>query len=283
MMTVQAVNGIALAQKQWKNKLDDKQSLEILIVNLMPTKETTELQFLKLLERTQINCRVTFAYPDSHHFHHGNSKIIKKYYLPLSKVLQQNFDGLIVTGAPVEHLDFTEVDYWDDFQKLVEWSKQTKIHTIFECWASQAALKVKFDIDKLPLVSKLFGVYQAEKIDTNSSFLLGFGSGGPIRMPQSRHTKLILPAKLPDELQVLAKSQEVEAFLLATTDQKNLFITGHPEYDTRTLDREYKRDLEKGKPISKPNNYYQNNQIVNQWFQSSVKLYTNWLNLIHTT
>ena len=144
-------------------------------------------------------------------------------------------------------------------------------------------MKVKFDIDKLPLVSKLFGVYQAEKIDTNSSFLLGFGSGGPIRMPQSRHTKLILPAKLPDELQVLAKSQEVEAFLLATTDQKNLFITGHPEYDTRTLDREYKRDLEKGKPISKPNNYYQNNQIVNQWFQSSVKLYTNWLNLIHTT
>ena len=158
---------------------------------------------------------------------------------------------------------------------MVEWSRQTKIHTIFECWASQAALKVKFDIDKLPLVSKLFGVYQAEKIDTNSSFLLGFGSGGPIRMPQSRHTKLILPVKLPDELQVLAKSQEVEAFLLATTD--------HPEYDTRTLDREYKRDLEKGKPISKPNNYYQNNQIVNQWFQSSVKLYTNWLNLIHTT
>lgn len=122
-MTVQAVNGIALAQKQWKNKLDDKQSLEILIVNLMPTKETTELQFLKLLERTQINCRVTFAYPDSHHFHHGNSEIIKKHYLPLSKVLQQNFDGLIVTGAPVEHLDFAEVDYWDDFQKLIEWSK----------------------------------------------------------------------------------------------------------------------------------------------------------------
>lgn len=162
-MTVQAVNGIALAQKQWKNKLNDKQNLEILIVNLMPTKETTELQFLKLLEKTKINCRVTFAYPDSHHFHHGNSEIIKKHYLPLSKVLQQNFDGLIVTGAPVEHLDFTEVDYWDDFQKLVEWSRQTKIHTIFECWASQAALKVKFDIDKLPLVSKLFGVYQAEK------------------------------------------------------------------------------------------------------------------------
>lgn len=177
-MAVQAVNGIALAQKQWKNKLNDKQSLEILIVNLMPTKKTTELQFLKLLEKTKINCRVTFAYPDSHHFHHGNSEIIKKHYLPLSKVLQQNFDGLIVTGAPVEHLDFTEVDYWDDFQKLVEWSRQTKIYTIFECWASQAALKVKFDIDKLPLVAKLFGVYQAEKIDTNSSFLLGFGSGG---------------------------------------------------------------------------------------------------------
>src|SRR5699024_12531727 len=112
------------------------------------TKETTELQFLKLLEKTKINCRMTVAYTDSHHFHHGNSEIIKKYYLPLSKVLQQNFDGLIVTVAPLEHLDFTEVDYWDDFQKLVEWSRQTKMYTIVVGWVRQAALKVNFDIDK---------------------------------------------------------------------------------------------------------------------------------------
>ena len=141
-----------------------------------------------------------------------------------------------------------------------------------------------FKVIRLNLLNLLLAEIGHDKIlDHGYRVGVGFGSGGPIRMPQSRHTKLILPAKLPDELQVLAKSQEVEAFLLATTDQKNLFITGHPEYDTRTLDREYKRDLEKGKPISKPNNYYQNNQIVNQWFQSSVKLYTNWLNLIHTT
>lgn len=277
-MTVYVHNGLAKATGAWSNPAS-KQGLRLLIVNLMPNRLVTELQFLKLLAQTKISCQVEFAYPDSHQFLHGDGHEVKKTYLPLSQAQTKSYDGLIVTGAPVEHLDFTQVDYWQDFQDLVTWAKQTKTYSLFECWASQAALKVTCGIEKTTRKRKLFGVYQAQ-INQNNLFVKGFGSGGLLRMPQSRHTNLDLPTQLPKDLQLLASSAEVEAFLLASSDLRTLFITGHPEYATTTLETEYKRDRKLGKDIEKPANYYQANQIVNQWQKTSIKLYTNWLKVI---
>lgn len=278
MMTVTSKNGLAKTKQLWQES--SEAGLELLIVNLMPTKLETELQFLKLLAKTKINCQVTFAYPDSHHFRHGDGPVVKQTYLPLSQALKQNFDGLIVTGAPVEHLAFEQVDYWHDFCQLVAWAQATNTYALFECWASQAALKVQYGIEKTAREAKLFGIYQAKIQAETNHFLKGFGSGGLLRMPQSRHTDLNLPPKLPKDLQLLASSNEVEAFLLATSDLKNLFITGHPEYATETLAGEYQRDVRLGKKISLPSNYYRQRQIVNSWQPTSVRLYTNWLQVI---
>lgn len=281
MMTVAIKNGLAKTKQLWQE--NKTPGLELLIVNLMPTKLETELQFLGLLAQTKIDCQVTFAYPDSHHFRHGDGPAVKQTYLPLSQAFKQNFDGLIVTGAPVEHLAFEQVDYWNDFCRLVAWANRTNTYALYECWASQAALKIQYGIEKTVREAKLFGIYQAKVQLATNHFLKGFGSGGLLRMPQSRHTDLALPPRLPKGLQLLVSSKEVDAFLLATSDLKKLFITGHPEYATDTLAGEYQRDVRLGKKISLPSNYYCQNQIVNSWQTSSVRLYTNWLRVIQKT
>lgn len=263
-MTIYAKNGLALATQAWLN--DSKQTgKQLLVVNLMPNRAETELQFLTLLDESNQDCQVTFAYPDSHVFRHADD--VKKTYLPLSQAYQQTFDGVIVTGAPVEKLDYSQVDYWQDFQTLVNWAKEKQIPAIFECWASQAALYQNYAIGKKARPDKLFGVFDG----LVKEHWLTAGCGGMIRMPQSRHTDLALPKKLPANLKILATSNEVEAFVLV--DQQAVYITGHPEYGALTLEQEYQRDLKQGKQIISPKHYQQENN----WWQTGAKLYGNWL------
>ena len=277
-MTVQALNGLALAHGRWVNQ-PVSQGRRLLVVNLMPTKEATELQFLNLLARTKVDCQVGFAYPVSHHFRYGDAAAIKRTYWPLSIAFTQPFDGVIVTGAPVEQLAFPKVDYWAEFTTLVQWLHHHHQAVVYECWASQAALHVRYGWRTQRLAQKLFGIYQTRPLVPTSRYFQNLGAGGVIRMPQSRHTRLQLPAQLPADLTLLAKSDEVEAFLLTTQDQRELFITGHPEYARDTLAREYARDLARGLAIQAPQHYYRpgTTEIAAQWQATSTLLYTNWL------
>lgn len=276
-MTVIAENGLARQAGQWTVPAEPDEAQRILVVNLMPTKEATEEQFLSLLAATGINCRVTFAYPATHRFRYGQAQAIQRSYLTITEACRHHYDGLIVTGAPVEHLPFVAVDYWQEFARLVAWSKTGVRRAIFECWACQAALKVRYGLDKRLLPAKRFGIYPAQAQVATSPFLTGLAAGGVIRMPQSRHSQTVLPTNLPANLQVLARATDGEALLLASRDQHDLFITGHPEYAAATLATEYQRDRQQGKPIQPPINYYRNGRIVNSWQPTSIQLYRNWL------
>ena len=270
-MTVFAENG--LNQAEWATTVAGR---ELLVVNLMPEKAVAERQFLTLLAATGVDCRVTFAYPASHRFRFGDEGAIHKAYLPLPRAKERTYDGLIVTGAPVEHLPFAAVDYWAEFRQLVAWSRGGVARALFECWACQAALQVSYGLSKVALAAKRFGVYSARLQPVASPFLNGFAAGGVIRMPQSRHSQTTT-ATVPAGLEVLARSATGEALLLASADQHDLYITGHPEYGLTTLDSEYQRDRRLGRPIQPPVNYYRAGRIVNSWQASSIRLYRNWL------
>ena len=274
-MTAFATNGLARAHHTWSTATPAPGARQILLVNLMPTKEATELQFLRLLDATGVNCDVTFAYPASHQLHHQRAAVLK-HYLPLDRLWGTRFDALIVTGAPVEELSLDQGDYWAEFRRLVAWSKTHCRRAIFECWAALAALNVRYQIPKAPLPHKLFGIFEA-RVNPASPL---FGGLTKLRMPQSRHSVLRLPATLPADLQVVAKSQGIaDGLLLATKDSRELFITGHPEYATDTLDQEFHRDQARGRTINPPQTYYRHHQAVNSWRTTSCRLYANWLTI----
>ena len=198
-MAVNARNGLLKLTSRWNNEavLNPK---EILILNLMPTKEATEWQFLQRLRETGIDCTVTFLYPATHRFRHAGGKRIKQYYVCLDQIRQRCFDGLIITGAPVECLPFEAVDYWDEFKQIVEWAHDHVKSIIYECWAAQAGLWNDFGLPKQKMSHKLFGVYQGTA-SCDSALLKDLNT---IKIPQSRHTKVELPNQLPAGLKILA-------------------------------------------------------------------------------
>lgn len=261
--------------------MQDFRTLEVVIVNLMPTKEATEEQLLRLLSNSPLQVNVTFIHMQSHQAAHISENHLKEFYRTFDQIKDRYFDGMIITGAPVEHLDFEKVNYWDELVSIMEWSNNHVFSTLHICWGAQAALYHHYGIGKQPLDKKLFGIYEQELIDKKVSLVRGMDE--LFYMPHSRHTTVPTEyfEQAPD-LEILAGSEETGVSIAQSTDSRFVFIFGHAEYDAETLGKEYKRDVEAGKPIELPVNYYPGNNPEKtpklKWRTAANTIYANWLN-----
>lgn len=259
----------------------DIRAIEIGILNLMPLKEETELQLLRALSNTPLQVDVTFLMVSKHESKNTPTSHLNKFYLPFEKVRKQKFDGLIITGAPLEQMEYEEVDYWQEFKEICEWTKTNVTSTMHLCWGAQAGLYYHYGIPKYPLEEKRFGVYEHRVLNRKVPLVRGFDDF--FMAPHSRHTEVRKEDILAHpELTILAESAEAGVYLLLDTDGKKIFVMGHPEYDRVTLSNEYFRDKEKGLPISLPKNYFPEDDCTArpklQWRAHANNLYTNWLN-----
>ena len=259
----------------------DIRPLQILLLNLMPTKVVTETQFSRLLGNTPLQVELTLMHTASHQSKNTSEEHLLAFYSTFEEVRHRNFDGMIITGAPVEHLPFEEVEYWDELCEIMDWSR-THVHSTFHiCWGAQAGLYHHFGIQKYPLDKKLFGIFPHSADYKRSILFRGFDD--VFMVPQSRHTTILREdVEKVSELKILASSEEAGVFALSTRNGRQIFITGHPEYDADTLNKEYVRDLTAGKPIEIPKNYFPNNDPTKSppatWRSSANLLYSNWLN-----
>lgn len=271
-MTVIKLNGLT------KNELKNyqiKPQLSILVLNLMPNKAQTEQQISRLFAEVKTPVSVTFMYPKSHIWKHGDQSELALHYATLDDIRQKYYDGFIVTGAPVEKIKFTEVDYWDEFLEIRDWAHTHTSNQLFTCWGAQAALFADFEVPKVNVQKKIFGVYKNQIHTTHlpRNFL----------MPQSRYSKVETPIieSIP-QLEILADNVQTGPFFMQATDRNSLYIMGHPEYTANTLIDEYHRDLNKDQPIQKPVNISLDNPIQSyiRWHNSSLDLYQGWLDQI---
>ncbi len=259
----------------------DIRPLEILILNLMPLKEATELQLLRLLSDSPIQLDITFLMVRSHDAKNTSVSHIQKFYESFEDVRDRHYDGMIITGAPVEMIPFEEVDYWQELVEIMDWSEKHVMSTMYQCWAAQAAMFHFYGIDKAPLPEKRFGLYWHNVLNRKIPLVRGFDD--IFLAPHSRHTETSLDAirNCPD-IMVLADSEEAGFFLGMADDGRKVFVQGHPEYDRMTLDTEYRRDIDKGMDIAVPINYYPDDDPKNKplltWRGTSQNLYLNWLN-----
>lgn len=259
----------------------DIRPLKILLLNLMPTKIDTETQLSRLLGNTPLQIELELIHTKSHESKHTPEEHMLSFYKTFDEVKHNNYDGMIITGAPIEHLPFEEVEYWSELVDIMEWSK-THVHSTFHiCWGAQAALYYHYGIQKYPLSEKLFGVFP-HKLNRRHSILFR-GSDDVFYVPHSRHTTILKEdiEKISD-LKIIASSEEAGVYALSTDGGRQIFITGHSEYDPRTLEKEYLRDKHAGLPISVPKNYYPNNDDTQEpfvtWRAHANLLYSNWLN-----
>ena len=259
----------------------DIRPLRIAIVNLMPTKIDTETQLLRLLGNTALQVETELIAMASHVSRNTSAEHLSSFYKNFGEIRDQNFDGMIITGAPVEHLPFEEVEYWQELCEIMEWSK-THVHSTFHiCWGAQAGLYYHFGVPKRPLEKKLFGVFPHRVERKNYILLRGFDD--VFMVPHSRHTTVDrAEVEKHPELKIMASSEEAGLYILSTENGRQVFITGHSEYDPLTLDREYRRDLAAGLPIEKPKNYYPGDDDAQaplvSWRSHANLLYANWLN-----
>lgn len=259
----------------------DIRPLKIGILNLMPLKEDTELQILRELSNTPLQVDVTFVMAGSHESKNTSSSHLNKFYHTFDEIKNQRFDGFIITGAPVEQLEYEEVDYWKEFQEICEWTKTNVTSTMYLCWGAQAGLYHHYGIPKYILEEKMFGLFEHKVSNRKIPLVRGFDDY--FLAPHSRHTQVRREdiEKVP-ELTILAESQEAGVFLLMDTTGQKIFVMGHPEYDRMTLHTEYMRDKEKGLEIKLPRNYYVDGDFTIrprlQWRAHANTLYTNWLN-----
>ena len=259
----------------------DIRPIYILILNLMPLKEETELQLLRSLSNTPLQVDVSFMAVESHQAKNTSRSHLNKFYQTFSELKDKKFDGMIITGAPVEQMEFEEVDYWEEVTKIMDWSETHVTSTIFLCWAAQAALYHFYGLKKRKLDKKMFGLFWHKVMNRKIPLVRGFDD--IFLAPHSRHTEVPIEAvHACKDLTVLAESDEAGLFLAMAEDGRKIFVMGHPEYDRVTLDGEYKRDLGKGLPIEMPENYYRDNNPENgpllMWRAHANNLYTNWLN-----
>lgn len=255
--------------------------LEIAIVNLMPLKEETELQILRSLSNTPLQVNVTFITTKSHESTHTSVSHLNKFYQTFDEVKNQKFDGLIITGAPVELMEYEEVDYWDEICQIMEWSKEHAFSTLHLCWGAQAGLYYHYGIQKHVLDKKMFGVFRHYVKNRKVPLVRGFDD--IFYAPHSRHTEVRKEdIEKCENLTILAESDKAGVFLVIDKTGKQIFVMGHPEYDRLTLDSEYKRDKNKGLPIDVPVNYYPNDDDTQKpvltWRSHGNILYSNWLN-----
>ncbi|MFD3272512.1 homoserine O-succinyltransferase [Paenibacillus dendritiformis] len=259
----------------------DIRPLRIVILNLMPTKETTETQLLRLIGNTPLQVDVTLLHPATHTSKNTSAEHLSAFYKTFDEIEEQQFDGMIITGAPVEQMEFEEVTYWSELCRIMEWSSANVTSTFHICWASQAGLYFHYGIPKYPLERKIFGVYPHCTTLDNVKLTRGFDD--VFLVPQSRHTEIRREdvERVP-ELDILAESEEAGVYLVATRDGKHIFVTGHSEYDPCTLKWEYDRDIAKGMEMDLPVNYFPNNDPSRQprssWRAHANLLFSNWLN-----
>lgn len=255
--------------------------LSVMILNLMPKKQDTELQLLRALSNTPLQVDVTFLMVENHQSQNTTMSHINRFYTYFDQVKDKNFDGFIITGAPVEQMPFEDVDYWDELCQIMEWSKTHVTSTLHICWGAQAGLYYHYGLNKKDLSEKLFGIYTHKVSNRKIPLVRGFDDY--FLAPHSRHTEV--PAEAIhgcDALTVLAESEEAGVFLCMADNGKQIFVMGHPEYDRYTLDQEYRRDVSRNLPIHVPINYYPEDNPENkpnlQWRSHSSALYCNWLN-----
>lgn len=259
----------------------DIRPIKILILNLMPLKEETELQLLRSLSNTPLQVDVTFMVMSSHESKNTSTSHLNKFYVVFDQIKDQKFDGMIITGAPVENMEFEEVDYWEEMVKIMEWSDRNVTSTIYLCWAAQAGLYHHYGLQKKKLPHKMFGLFWHKVLNRKIPLVRGFDD--VFLAPHSRHTEVpIEDIRACGKITILAESEEAGFFLGMAKEGRQIFVMGHPEYDRVTLDGEYKRDLGKGMDIRLPKNYYQNDddsvKPLLMWRAHANNLYTNWLN-----
>lgn len=259
----------------------DIRPLQVLILNNMPIKQDTELQLLRALSNTPLQVDVTFMNVKSHISMNTSASHLNKFYTTLDEVRDRRFDGMIVTGAPVEDITFEQVDYWQEMCEILDWAEGHVTSTLHICWAAQAGFYHYYGINKRQLPQKLSGVYEHRVSNRKIPLVRGFDD--IFLAPHSRHTET--PAEsihACGELTVLAESQEAGVYLAIAQAGKKIFVTGHPEYDRYTLNNEYHRDMDRGLAVNIPQNYYPQDdpgaRPLLQWRSHSNNLYTNWLN-----
>ncbi len=259
----------------------DIRPLKILLLNLMPKKIETETQLSRLLGNSPLQVDLELINTKSHKSKNTSAEHLLAFYKTFDDVKEKNFDGMIITGAPVENMPFEEVEYWEELCEIMEWSK-THVHSTFHiCWGAQAGLYYHFGIDKKPLEKKMFGVFP-HTVDYKKSILFR-GFDDVFMVPHSRHTTVDLEdIKNVKELKVLSTSKEAGVYAVSTKNGKQIFITGHSEYDADTLLNEYNRDVSQGLPIEPPKNYFKDDNPkkppVVSWRSHANLLYSNWLN-----
>lgn len=260
----------------------DIRPIEIAILNLMPTKETTETQFMRLLSNSPLQVNVTLIRTSSYTPSHTGSEHLERFYKNFDEIKNCKFDGMIITGAPVENMDFEDVAYWDELKRIFDWTKANVTSTIFICWGAQAALYHFYGIEKHPLKKKCFGVFTHKRVENDKHDPLMRGISDDFHMPHSRHsTVYIRDIKKVKELKLLAYSKTAGAGIIKSADGRQVFVIGHMEYDREVLKNEYERDLNKGLEIDAPVGYFANRsktEINMKWSSTSNLFYMNWLN-----
>lgn len=259
----------------------DIRPLRIAILNLMPTKETTETQLLRLIGNTPLQVEVVLLHPKTHTSKNTSSEHLESFYKTFDEIAHQRYDGLIITGAPVETLPFEEVNYWEELKDIMDWSAKYVTSTFHICWAAQAGLYHHFGVPKLALEEKLFGVFPHTISKRNVPLLRGFDE--MFYVPQSRHTEVRREdIDKVQQLEVWAESEEAGVYIVASRGGKQIFVTGHSEYDPNSLKWEYDRDKAKGLRIDVPKNYFPKDDPskmpLSTWRAHANLLYSNWLN-----
>ena len=264
-----------------RSNSQDIRPIDILILNLMPLKEDTELQLLRSLSNTPLQVNITFVRTMSYESKHTSKKHLERFYSNFREVRNRKWDGMIITGAPVEKMKFEDVEYWHELTKIMDWASENVTSTFHICWGAQAGLYYHYGINKYELPKKLSGIYTHHTMHKSQELVRGFDD--TFLAPHSRYTGIdAVAVRNNPSLVILADSIECGPYIIVGDGGKNIFVTGHPEYDTVTLDQEYKRDMGKGINPDIPVNYYPddnpNNSPVKSWRCHANTLYTNWLN-----
>ena len=255
--------------------------LKIVVLNLMPLKITTETDLIRLLSNSPLQIEISFMAIDSHTSKNTPIEHMMAFYRSFKEIKKDNYDGMIVTGAPVEQLDFEQVNYWGELTEIFDWARKHVTSTFYICWAAQAGLYHFYGIPKYPLEKKMFGVFEHKINFPQNPIFRGFDD--VFYTPHSRHTEVLAKDILKNpQLTLMSESPEAGVYMVMARNGREIFVTGHSEYSPNTLDNEYKRDVAKGVPIEIPKNYYRDNNPANEplvrWRSNANLLFTNWLN-----
>lgn len=276
--SLEAVRSEGLRIEEFDTVTSD--TIKVALLNIMPTKEATEADFIRLLASSSHNIELTLVKLDTHVPKNASPEHMERYYKGFGEVREQHFDGFIITGAPIEKLDYEQVTYWPELQEIFDWAKENVTSTLYICWAAQAILYHRFSIPKYLLDKKMFGIFPHRILREGVPLFAGFED--EFFVPHSRHTEIRREDIIAEEkIELLSEADESGVYIVTECGTRDFFITGHSEYALYTLDDEYKRDVAKGLPINIPRNYYLDDDPeqmpINRWSGHAIKLFNNWL------